>query len=73
MDDPIAPAVAALETQDWDALKPLLHPYLHWTDRTGTTIRGRSRALTRLHESHPSGPPAAYELRDGQIYRWTET
>jgi hypothetical protein len=72
MDDPIPLAVLALERQDWDALKPLLHPYLHWTDSAGTTIRGRTQVMARLRERAPTGPPSSHELRDGQIYRWQE-
>ena len=31
MDLVVLEAVAAMEGGDWDTLKPLLHPYLHWT------------------------------------------
>jgi hypothetical protein len=49
-----------------------LHPYLHWTDPSGNTVRGRTRVLAKLHHRVPVGLPASYELRDGQIYRWRE-
>jgi limonene-1,2-epoxide hydrolase len=72
MDDPVGRVVAALESRDWDAVRPLLHPYLRWTDRTGQTIQGRTKVLALLRRTARTGPPARYELRDGQIYRWTE-
>jgi hypothetical protein len=64
--------LAAIHDEDWDGLKRLLHPYLHWTDAAGEQIRGRRRVLARLAETRPAGPPSSCELRDGQIYRWTE-
>ncbi|NKE63371.1 nuclear transport factor 2 family protein [Lentzea sp. PSKA42] len=70
MDQVVRDAVAAIELRDWELLKGLLHPYLHWTEG-GVTIRGRTKVLTHLMGAPPSGPPDSYELRDGQIYRWT--
>lgn len=68
--DQVDDAVAAIEARDWDVLKLLLHPYLHWTSG-GVTIRGRVKVLAHLASVPPVGPPVSYELRDGQIYRWT--
>lgn len=70
MDEVVAEAVAALERRDWEALKPLLHPYLHWTDAEGKTRRGRTQVLRYLETAAPATTPASCELRDGQIYRW---
>ena len=64
--------VAAIERQDWVRLKPLLHPYLHWTDAAGHTTRGRTRVLANLAAGTSAKPPLSFMLRDGQIYRWTE-
>jgi hypothetical protein len=60
----------ALARRDWELLRCVLHPYLHWTE-DGVTIRGRTKVLAHLADAPPSGPPVSYELRDGQIYRWT--
>ena len=54
------------------ALKPLLHPYLHWTRHDGGVIRGRTNVLTYLQGTPRVGLPAGCELRDAQIYRWIE-
>lgn len=64
-------AHAAILAADWDALRPLLHPYLHWTDRNGKTLRGRSKVLAMLEQAAQAPAEArSIELRDGQIYRW---
>lgn len=60
----------AAARQDRAALVELLHPYLHWTE-AGRTIRGRNNVFARLAAGPPPAPPGSYELRDGQIYRWT--
>jgi hypothetical protein len=65
-------AVAAIRRQDWDALKPLLHPYLYWTRPDGHVIRGRKNVLAYLASTLTSGPPRDHEIRDAQIYRWVE-
>jgi hypothetical protein len=72
VDIAVTQAVAALERRDWETLKLLLHPYLHWTDRSGRTVRGRTNVLAMLQRRATAGPPVSYELRDGQVYRWTE-
>jgi hypothetical protein len=64
-------AHAAILAGDWNALRPLLHPYLHWTDSKGKTVRGRSNVLAMLeHAAQPSAEARSTEVRDGQIYRW---
>jgi hypothetical protein len=65
-------ALAAVERRDWERLKPLLHPYLHWTTKHGEMLRGRKKVIARLVADPPSSPPSSCELRDGQIYRWVE-
>ncbi|HEV2376643.1 MAG TPA: nuclear transport factor 2 family protein [Streptosporangiaceae bacterium] len=64
-------AYAAIVAGDWGAVRLLLHPYLHWTDSTGKTIRGREKVLALLEHADQAPPQArSIELRDGQIYRW---
>ncbi|MEU8813017.1 nuclear transport factor 2 family protein [Actinoplanes sp. NPDC048796] len=67
MDPIVAEVLDAVGREDRAALIRLLHPYLHWTEG-GVTVRGRTKVLARL--AGVPGPPASYELRDGQIYRW---
>lgn len=70
MDRVVTDFLAALERGDRQRVRLLLHPYLHWVEQ-GTVLRGRNKVLDRLAADPPVAPPAAYELRDGQIYRWT--
>ena len=74
MDDPdgvTAASHAALAGHNWSALRQLLHPNLRWTGPDGVTIRGRNAVpAIPASQREPGEPPAAVELRDGQIYRW---
>ena len=73
MDEVTSAARAAMLDRDWDRLRPLLHPYLHWTRADGTRLRGRTRILAMLAAGVEPVPPAMVELRDDQIYRWEES
>ncbi|HEX8866443.1 MAG TPA: hypothetical protein VF821_12380 [Lentzea sp.] len=68
--DQVGEVVAAVEARDWAVVKLLLHPYLHWTEG-GVTIRGRTKVLAHLAAVPHLTAPESWELRDGQIYRWT--
>ena len=63
----------AIERRDWQRLKRLLHPYVHWTTAAEEQLRGRRNVIARLENDPPPAPPAWHELRDGQIYRWVDT
>jgi hypothetical protein len=66
---PTAEAWSAIEGQDWPAVRPLLHPDLHWTDGD-LVLHGRSQVLAHL-AAHPTPrPPTEVEVRAGQVYRW---
>jgi hypothetical protein len=62
--------LAAIAAEDWAAVRARLHPYLHWHGRDGRVTRGRVNVLALLAASPVTERPSAYELRDGQIYRW---
>ncbi|HEY0952735.1 MmcQ/YjbR family DNA-binding protein [Nocardioides sp.] len=66
---PAAAAWAAMDAGEWSDLRPLLHPYLRFTDGA-LSLRGRTQVLDHLR-SHPTPrPPTAVDVRDGQVYRW---
>lgn len=71
-DDAVARVRAAYAGGESDALRLALHPYLHWTTADGRTVRGRRHVLALLAQHGPLAPPASYELRDDQVYRWVE-
>jgi hypothetical protein len=60
---------AAFDGGDWETLRLLLHPYLHWTEGD-ETIRGRTKVLARLRDADRLPAPRSIELRDDQVYRW---
>ena len=66
---PTAAAWAAMDAEDWAALRPLLHPYLRWVDG-GVSLRGRTTVLAHLRDRPTPRPPREVEVRDGQVYRW---
>jgi len=71
---PELPAPAAevwnlVEQQEWGELRPLLHPYVRYDDGRAA-VRGRRRLLAHLRDVPTPRPPAAVEVRDGQLYRW---
>lgn len=66
---PAAAAWSAIDAEEWDDVRRLLHPRLHFTDRD-VTLRGRSSVLEHLRNHPTPKPPAAVEVRDGQLYRW---
>jgi hypothetical protein len=72
MDDVVANTLDAVARGDWRRVREVLHPYLHWSGRTGQTVRGRNNVVLFLQTSPPLLPPLSFELRDGQIYRWAE-
>ena len=69
MESLIEQALEAIRRWDWESLRLLLHPYVHWQDG-GTSIRGRTKVLAHLREHPVPRLPSSWEFRDGQIYRW---
>lgn len=67
----VADALAAIARKDWEELRSMLHPYLHWAEGA-QRLRGRTRVMKRLAEGPKPLPPSRWELREGQIYRWEE-
>ena len=70
MDEIVEAVIVAVEDRDWPQIKRLLHPYLFWRE-SELAIRGRSKVMARLGAGATPAAPVSYELRDGQIYRWT--
>jgi hypothetical protein len=70
--DAVDAVLAALRDDDAERLRLALHPYLRWTTADGVLVRGRTNVLALLATRAALARPAAYELRDGQVYRWRE-
>lgn len=71
MDTIVAEARECVAGGDWDGLRARLHPYMHWQDAQVKRLRGRTHVMAALMTGTPLPVPSSYELRDGQIYRWT--
>jgi hypothetical protein len=72
MDPVVRDVLEAAARRDWDTLRLKLHPYIRWKLNSGKTLSGRNAVLAMLAETPPPTEPAAYEVRDGQIYRWMD-
>lgn len=69
----VSDVLDAIERRDWERLRLLIHPYVHWTNALDEQVRGRRRVMAMLAHDPPPAPPAYHELRDGQVYRWIDT
>ena len=65
----IEEALGAIGHRDWESLRLMLHPYVHWKDG-GTSICGRTKVMAHLRVHPQARRPGSWEVRDGQIYRW---
>ena len=70
MEDIVARVQAAIAERDWDSVRRLLHPYLHWTVSGGRVLRGRKNVMAMLSRGEAPATPTYVESRDGQIYHW---
>ena len=70
MDQVVETVLAAIRAGRSADVRLMLHPYLHWT-APGVRLRGRTKVLAYLATATDQGAPDEYELRDGQVYRWT--
>ena len=68
----ISDALGAAAARNWERMKLLLHRYVHWSESDGVKLHGRVNVLRWLASQQTTvSPPQRFELRQGQIYRWT--
>jgi hypothetical protein len=48
MENVVRRAHEAMRARNWDDLRLLLHPYLHWASSDGRTVRGRTNVMAML-------------------------
>lgn len=65
--------LATIERRDWDRLRRLLDPEVHWTTAAEEHLHGPAAVIALLKHDPPPAPPAFHELRDGLIVRWIDT
>jgi hypothetical protein len=66
---PAMRAWALVERRDWSQLRPLLHPRLHFADGD-VSVQGRDQVIEHLRGHPTPRPPAAVEVRGGQVVGW---
>ena len=65
--------LALIERRDWERLRRLLHPSVHWTTAVGDELVGPDEVIACLVEDPAPAPPGYHELRDGLLLRWIDT
>jgi len=63
----------SIERRDWDRLRRLLHPDIHWTTAVEEHLHGPGAVITCLESDLPPAPPAYHEQRNGPMIRWIDT
>lgn len=59
----------AIEQQQWDEVRDLLHPDVRYA-AGGAEVRGRPELLAHLRAGPTPRPPTSVEVRDGQVCLW---
>lgn len=63
----------SIERRNWDRLRRLLHPAVHWTTAIEEHLHGPDDVIALLEGNPPPAPPAYHEQRDGLMIRWIDT
>ncbi len=69
----VCDVLETIERRDWERLRRLLHPAVHWTTAVEEHLHGPSEVIASLSGDPPPAPPAYHEQRDGRILRWIDT
>lgn len=59
----------AIEWRNWERLRRLLHPRIHWTTAIEEHLHGPDAVVACLANDPPPAPPAYHELREGRMIR----
>jgi limonene-1,2-epoxide hydrolase len=68
----VGEVLTAIERRDWQRLKRLLAPDVHWTTAIEEQLHGPDEVIALLAGDPPPAPPAFHEVRDGLIVRWID-
>jgi hypothetical protein len=55
LDEVVRAAHDAMLASDWDRLRLILHPYLHWTAADGSRLRGPDQGYGSVAERSAAG------------------
>lgn len=62
----------AIESRQWDDVRRLLAPDVHWTTAIEEHLHGRDEVIAQLSVDPPPAPPSYHESRNGLIVRWID-
>jgi hypothetical protein len=68
----VSDVLDAIERRNWERLRRLLHPDIHWTTAIEEQLYGIGAVIALLKTDPPPAPPSYHELRDGLMYRWID-
>ena len=69
----VSDVLDAIERRNWDRLRRLLHPDVHWTTAIEEHLHGPGAVIALLSDDPPPAPPAYHELSEGLVIRWIDT
>lgn len=68
----VGDVLATIESRDWQRLRRLLDPRVHWTTAVEEHLHGPDEVIARLVDDPPPAPPSYHEVRGGRIVRWID-
>lgn len=68
----VSDVLDAIERRNWERLRRLLHPDIHWTTAIEEQLHGAELVISQLTHDPPPAPPSYHELRDGLMCRWID-
>jgi hypothetical protein len=63
----------SIERRNWDRLRRLLRPEVHWTTAVEEHLHGPDAVIACLEGDSRPAPPAYHEQRDGRMVHWIDT
>lgn len=72
MEPRVCRVLDAIEARDWDELKGLLDPEVHWTTAIEDQLHGPDAVISAFQHDPPPAPPSWHEDKDGLIVRWID-
>lgn len=69
----VGAVLTAIEARDWERLRRLLDPDVHWTTAVEEHLHGPAAVIDRLTRDPAPAAPSYHELRDGRVVRWIDT
>lgn len=72
MEPRVCRVLDSIEARDWEELKRLLDPEVHWTTAIEDQLHGPDAVAKAFEHDPPPAPPSWHEVKDGLIVRWID-